>query len=88
MDRHGEHVAARVEDALRAVAVVQVDVEDRDAAAGPGQPLGGDGRIVEKAEAAGEVGEGVVARRAAERVGGGRTGKHRVRGGDAVCADQ
>ena len=31
MERDGQHVGARVEDALRAVAVMQVDVEDRDA---------------------------------------------------------
>ena len=31
MDRNGEHVGPFVEDALRAVAVMHVDIEDRDA---------------------------------------------------------
>jgi hypothetical protein len=33
MNRHREHLRALVEDALRAVAVMNVDVEDRDALA-------------------------------------------------------
>ena len=70
MDRHGQHIGAGVEDALRAVAVMQVDVEDRDARRIRAQTLRGDRRIVEEAEAAGDIGEGVVAGRPAERVGG------------------
>ena len=31
MDRDGEHIGAAIEHALRAVAVMQVDIEDRDA---------------------------------------------------------
>ena len=68
MERHRQHVGARVEDALRAIAVMQVDVEDRHARALLAQALRGDRRIVEEAEAAGDVGEGVMPGRAAKRV--------------------
>src|SRR4029453_17659375 len=57
------------EDVLGAVAVVEVDVHDRHPAEG-GQPPGGDGGVVEQAEAAVVAGAGVVAGRAAQRVGG------------------
>ena len=82
MDRDGEHVRPCVEDALRAVAVMQVDVEDRDARGGPAQMLGGDGRIVEEAEAAGDIGEGVMAGRTAERIGGRLARLHGLGGRD------
>src|SRR5262245_43284019 len=60
VDRHGEHVGARVEDFLLAVAVVIVDVEDGDTAVAR-QHVGGDRRIVEITEAAESARLGVVA---------------------------
>ena len=80
MDRHGQHVGALVEDALRAVAVMQVDVDDRHARGEAAKVLGGDRRIVEEAEAAGDIAEGMMARRAAERIGGAFACQHRVGG--------
>ena len=70
MDRHGQHIGAGVEDALRAVAVVQVDIEYRNARRRLAQRLRRDRRIVEEAEAAGDVGEGVMSGRPAKRIGG------------------
>ena len=70
VNRDRQHVAAGPEDALGAVAVMDVDVEDRDPLVAGAQPLGGDRAVVEEAEAAGHVGEGVVARRPAQRIGG------------------
>lgn len=53
MQRREEHVAAVVEDVLRAVTVVIIDVEHRDAAGtAVAQRLGRDRRIVEKAVSA------------------------------------
>src|SRR5690606_19185476 len=63
VDRDGQHVGAVVEDVLRAVAVVIVDVEHGDAAA-LAQPMRGGGRTVEIAEAAEAGALGVMARRA------------------------
>ena len=67
-----QHVRPRVEDLLRAVAVVVVDIEDGD----PGgtlvaEPLRGDGGVVDVAIAAHEAGAGVMAGRPAQREGGG-----------------
>ena len=67
VDRHGEHVGARIEDLLLAVAVVIVDVEDGDAAVAR-QQIGGDRRIVEIAEAAEGTRLGVMAGRAHQGV--------------------
>src|SRR5580700_2624748 len=53
VDRYGQHVVALEEDALRAVAMVDVDIEYGDAAMFVAQSLGGDGGVVQKAEAAG-----------------------------------
>ncbi len=69
MDRDGEHVGPFVEDALRAVAVMDVDVEDRDTLVLQAQVRGCDRAVVEKAEAAGEIAIGVMAGRTAKRVG-------------------
>ena len=55
MDRHRQHVGARIEDALGAVAVMHVDIEDGDALVLGAQMLGGDRRVVHEAEAAGHV---------------------------------
>jgi len=68
MRRHGQHLRIVVEDALRAIAVVHVDVEDCRTAAGAQQRLGCDGGVVEETETARHVGEGVMPRRTAERV--------------------
>ena len=70
VERDGQHVGAVVEDALGAVAVVQVDVEDGDFAALQRQLLGGNGGVVQVAKAAGQFGKGVVTGRAAQGVGG------------------
>ena len=68
MDRDGEDVRPLVENALRAVAVMDVDVEDHDALVLQPQMRGGDRAVVEEAEAAGHVAIGVMAGRTAERV--------------------
>ena len=82
VDRHGEHVVALEEDALRAVAVMDVDVEHGDAGVLAAQMLGGDGGVVQEAEAARHVGIGVMARRPAERIGLARARQDRFgRGG-------
>ena len=70
MDRHGEHIAPFVENALRAVAMVDVDVEDRDTLVAEPQMGGCDRAVVEKAKTAGDIAKGVVTGRAAERVDG------------------
>ena len=69
VDRDGEHVVALEEDALRAVAVMDVDIEHGDARMPAAQALGGDGGVVQEAEAARHVGIGVMAGRPAERIG-------------------
>ena len=76
-----EDVASRVEDLLRAVAVVRVDVDDRDAPdAAIAQVLRGDRGIVEIAGTAVEVGADVVTGRAHRRVRGSRASEHEVAG--------
>ena len=67
VDRDGEHVGARIEDLLLAVAVVIVDVEHGDAAVAR-QQIGGDRRIVEIAEAAEGARLGVMAGRAHQSI--------------------
>ncbi|CAI8721592.1 hypothetical protein EMIT0215P_110214 [Pseudomonas serboccidentalis] len=70
VDRGEQHVAARVENRLGAVAVVIVDVEDRDLlVALVEERLGGDGSIVEVAITAHQVTGGVVSRRTAQGEG-------------------
>ena len=69
MDRHREDVRPFVEDALRAVAVVDVDVEDRDALMLQPQMRRRDRAVVEETEAAGHVAIGVMAGRTAQRIG-------------------
>ncbi len=82
MQRDEQRIAAVVEDLLRAVTVMVVDIENRDA---PGaviqQLLRGDGRVVEEAIAAEMVRRGMVPRRAAEREGGIRAGIEQRRAG-------
>ena len=68
--RNREDIGSRVEDALRAVAVMEIDVEDGDPRLCPQQALRSDRRIVEEAEAAGDIHKGMVARRPAQRIGG------------------
>jgi hypothetical protein len=62
MDRHRQNVAAGIEHALGAVAVMHVDIEDRGPQPGLPQPFGGNACIVEETEPAGEIGKGMVAR--------------------------
>ena len=79
VQRHEAHVAAVVEDLLGAVAVVVVDVEDRDARAALGPRGRGDRRVVEEAVARVRVGGRVMAGRSGERVRGARVAAgHRV----------
>ena len=66
MQRHIEHVRTRVEDVLRAVAVVKVDVQNCDAiCAAVAQILRRDRRVVEKTIAAVQIARRVMARRTA-----------------------
>ena len=58
---------------------MEVDVEDCHAGGRLAQRLGGDRRIVEEAEAARDIGEGVVARRTAQRICRRRSGQDRFR---------
>ena len=69
MQRGEEHVGPIVEDALRAVAVMHVDVENRNARQRAAHVLRRDRDVVEIAEPAGHVGIGVVARRPAQPIG-------------------
>ena len=67
VDGHEKHIVAGIEDVLGAVAVVEVDIEDRHPArAAIERALGGDGGIVEEAVAAVLVHGRVMARRPAE----------------------
>ena len=66
VDGGEEDVAARPEDILRAIAVMIIDIEDRDPPAGLGRRLGRDRRIVEVAIAAEIVAPGMMARRATQ----------------------
>jgi hypothetical protein len=79
VDGDEEHVGAVIEDALRAVAGVDVDVEDRHAAAFPAQVFRRDRGVVEVAEAARHIAIGMMARRPAERVGVPFAGQHQAR---------
>ena len=75
VQRAEQQIAATIEDLLRAVAVVEIDVEDRDAcSAAVDERLGRDGGVVEEAVAAVEVVAGMVTGRTAEREGGALAG--------------
>ena len=78
MDRDREHVGAPVEDALRAVAVMDIDVEHGDAFVLAAQALRGNGSVVQEAEAAGHVGISMMPGRPAERVGLAFARQHQV----------
>ena len=71
MERNGEHVRIAVEGGLGAVAVVHVPVDGGD----PFKPmnrarmLDADDGVAEQAEAHGEIGQRMVARRAAQHIG-------------------
>jgi hypothetical protein len=67
MDRNREHIGPFVEDTLRAVAVMDIDVEDRHALVLQAQMGGPNRAIDEKRKTAGNIAIGVMARRAAER---------------------
>ncbi len=82
VDGHIPDVAAAPEDLLAAVAVVIVDIEDRDGlAARPDDGLGRDRRVVEEAIAAVHRPRGVVAGWPAQPVSGLRPGQDQVRRG-------
>ena len=82
MDRGEEDVVALPEDLLRAVAVVEIEVEEGDAGrALLAQAFGGAGGIVEIAVAAGGAPSGVMARRAAAGEDGALTRRDEVGGG-------
>jgi hypothetical protein len=68
VERHDEHVTAVVEDLLSAVAVVVVDVDDRDPRTSIGPRLRGDGRVVQVAVARKGIDGGVMAGWARARV--------------------
>lgn len=83
------HIAAPVEDLLSPVAVMVVDIEDRDARRSllP-EPLRGDRGVVEEAVAAHEAGACVMAGRAAQREGRALTGADEAAALSAVsCVD-
>ena len=61
---NGQHVGPAIEDALGAVAGMNVDIEDRRAPAVAGGVLRGNRDVVQETEAAGRVGEGVMPRAA------------------------
>jgi hypothetical protein len=68
VQRHAQHVAPVVEEALRAVAVMRVEIHDRDAVPLRCGPLRRDSRIVAKAVAVAARARRVVARWADQRV--------------------
>jgi hypothetical protein len=61
VQRNCQHLARRIEDALRAIAVMHIDVEDGHPRMPAQQPARRNGRVVQEAEAAGHVGIRVVA---------------------------
>src|SRR5258706_10793076 len=67
VQRGEEHVGAAIENTLRTVAVMIVDVEYRRPESAVGQPLRCDGDVVEIAVAAEHVGARMVTGRASER---------------------
>ena len=82
MRRDGQHVVAGIEDVLRAVAVVRVDVQHRDAREGGAQALRGDGAVVDVAEAVRPIAVGVMSGRPAQRIGRVARRDHGVGRGD------
>ena len=81
VERHVLHVVTVVEDLLRPVAVVVVDVEHRHLrAGGAGDPVRGDRRVVEEAVAAVHRRAGVVTRRPAQAVRRRGAVEHELRG--------
>ncbi len=98
MDRDRQHIATPVEDPLRAVAVMHVDIKNGRPAPRRAQIVCRDGGVVQKAEAAGQILKGMMPRRTAKRVGRGFPRQKRIRrgqrglrrpigGGPCVCAD-
>ena len=68
MDRHGQHIVAVIENALRTVAVMHIDIQNCGAQATGAQPLCGDPGVVEKAEPPRQIAVSMMPRRAAERI--------------------
>ena len=81
MDRNGQHIVAAIEDRLRAVAVMNIDIEDGDPLVFRAQMLGGERGVVEIAETAGPVAIGMMPGRPAQRVGDGLALEHQIGGG-------
>ena len=79
MERDRQHIGPVVEDALSPVAVMQIDVEHRHPLVAAPCPGRGDRGVVEVAESASHVGEGMMARRPAERVGNRRASQDQLR---------
>jgi len=79
VDRHREHVGPFVEDALRAIAVMNVDIEDRHALMLQAQMRRCDRAVVEETEATGQIAIGVMARRTTKRIGGALAVHHELR---------
>jgi hypothetical protein len=69
VDRHREHIRLFVEDSLRAVAMMHVDIEDRDPLMLQLKMSCRHRAIVQKAESPGDVAKGMVTGRPAQRVG-------------------
>ena len=69
VDRHCQHVIAGVKYALRAVAVVNVDVQDRHPVPARAQPVCGNGSVVQKAEPPRQIAERMMPRRARQGIG-------------------
>ena len=80
MQGNGQNVGPAIEDALGAVAGMNVDIQDCRALAAAHGILGGNRDIVQETEAAGRVGKGVMPRRPAQAVGGRRAVEHQFGG--------
>src|SRR5690606_15730592 len=70
VNRYRQHVCAFVENFLGAVAVMHIDVEDRDAVVSRAQDFRADGAVVQVTEAACEILRRMVPRRTRECVAG------------------
>ena len=71
MDRNRQNITALIEYILRAIAMMIVDIKDRDLFRALGDHvLGGDGGIVQEAIATVSVGMGMMSRRTRQRKGG------------------
>ena len=67
VDGYEQHIVSRIEDRLRSVAVMVIEIEDGRPQTAVRKPLRGDGDVVEIAVAAEHVGARVMARRPRQR---------------------